>query len=212
MQLADTEKLLAQCDIIVHIIHIVVNGGNKVMVNLNRYLVVRKGILQTCCVFSCFCIEIYRLYLCVKRRCTGVLEAVVGRIHRLERIFSERPVTALNKRDIGRMCYLVLYAVLVGSVGKFQVCIGEHREDVFGRITHFRCQRYQLFLGRRKDMLLFAADKLQLPSVKLQLGLLCKHFFKLLFVNAYQLRSFKAPRRINQHKHVHSLSRHILIF
>ena len=211
VQLVHAQQLLAQADIAVHLIEILVDGLDQLMVNARRDLGAVERSLQRRGVFACVGKELQLLDVGVKRRGTGVAEALIRGIVVLKCALAQDAVGRLEAGNIGALTDGMLCAILVHSGLKLQVGVGEHRENVLRGLGHFACGGQQLFFRGRKNVRTAAAALIEITAVQLQLWLLAVELLHLFIGNGQELGCLKAGLGLGLDIRLHKLADHALI-
>jgi hypothetical protein len=99
MKLVNAEELFAECNVAVHLIKIIVNRGNEVMIDLNGYLGTVERRLDRAVIFTRSCEEEELFELGVESGSHRVFELAEAVIIGLEDLFSEVDILALEHRN-----------------------------------------------------------------------------------------------------------------
>ena len=172
MQLVNAQQLLAELHILVHVVHVLVDCLNKLLVNLHRNLVAVERCLERAVVLPRPGTERQALHLGSQNRRRGIPEVLIYSVQALKRRFAQLPVVGVHERNVASVSYLVLVPVLVGGVREFQVGVVEHREDIVRGACHFAGQRHDTLLRLGENMRAFAAHSVNAQAVKLHFRLL----------------------------------------
>ena len=211
MQLVHAQQLLAQTDIAVHFVHVLVDCLDEVLVHGGRDVGRVQRRFKGRVVLPRLGEEFQLLVLGIEKGGSGGLE----RSQRTVKIFigalTQHSVAALLQADEGSLGQGMLISLGVHGVGEFQVCIGEGAVNGVGCLRHFARRRQQLFLRGGKGMRLAAAQVGQIAAVTLQLGTVGIELRQLLVGNRHDLRGIKAARRVQCYCNAHKFSGHGLI-
>ena len=211
MQLVNTEKLLSELYIVIHILHILVYSLYQIGVYLGRNLVIVERCLQCTVIMPCLGVEIHSLRLCPQSSRNSVFELVIGVVHSLKGVLSEHPVLRLHKRHIASVSYLMLNTVLVLSIRVAKVGIGKHREYILGGSSKLSRKCQYTLLPLREDMSLLLSHSVKVQPVKLKLGLSLVKALKGLIIDRNKLGCRIAGCRIDLGVNAHKLTEQLLI-
>ena len=211
MQLIHAEELLAQCDIAVHLVHVIVDSVDEVEVYALRNLgrVERRGKGRG--IFPRIGKEAKLLKLRVKRRGNGVFELVIALIAVFKGALAEHSVRALHERHKRPGRERVRLTLSVDRVIKAQVGISQCAADRVRRVGHLPGSGEQALLGGGKDMLRAAAQAVQVAAVGLKLRALAVEGIERLFGDGDELRCRKGRRARDRDAAADALAAHVLI-
>ena len=211
VQLVYTEQLFAQGDVLVHLVHVRVDGVDKVQIDLDGNLggVERRG--EGGLIFACAGEEAKLLELCVKRRGDGVLVFAEAVVVGLERVAAEHTVAALKQGDEGAVSELMLHAVLVLNFGEAQLRVAEYAADALRGVCHLARGGQQGLLCGGEDVRGAAADLVQAAAVGLQLRLHGVEQVQRVIRNGHYLGGAVRGGACDSNVGAHGLAAHVLI-
>ena len=163
------EALLAQLYIAVHLIHVVVDRLNKVVVHGFRHIGGVQGCLPCGIVLPSVGKELQLLHLAVEHGRGGVPEAAQGMVQVLIGALAQAPVGAFLIANEGALAQGQPVALTVHGVWEGQVRVFKHTEHVAGGVRQVPGSGQQLFLCGGEHMLPAASSVFNVAAVPFQL-------------------------------------------
>ena len=211
MQLVHAEELLAQVDIAVHLVQILVNGLDEVRVDARRNVCDIERSLHGRAVLTGLREELQLFDLRGQHGGDGVAEAAVGVIEILKGALAQRAVAGLHVGDIGAVGQRMLVALAIRAVRELHIGIRQETIDIVRSLGHLACGGQQLLLGRAEHMGTAAADIQKIAAIALQLGAGSEEALKRLVRDGHELRRGKAARCVQLDGAAHEAAGHRLI-
>ena len=211
MQLLHAQQLLAQTDIAVHFVHVLVNRLNEILVDGGGDVGGVQRRFKGRVVLPRLGEEFQLLVLGVENGGGGGLEVAKNAVEILVGAPAQYPVAAFLQADEGSLGQGMLVPVGVHGVGELHVRVGEGAVNGVGRLGHFSRRRQKLFLRGGEGMRLAAAQVCQEAAVALQFGAIRVKLRQLFVGNCHDLRSIKAARRPQRHHGAHKFTGHPLV-
>ena len=211
MQLVHAQQLLAQGNVAVHLVQVVVNGLDEVHVHRHGDLGGVQGGLNGAVVMAGVGKEAQLLELAVQCGGDGVLILAQLLVIGLEGPAAQLPVGAGQQGNEGGVRQGMDAALAVGDVGEDLVGVAENAGDVLRSVGHFTGGGQQTLLGRGENVVLAAADLVQATAIGLQLRLLRIEPIQGFLGNGHDLGGGKGGGAGDGHIHVHGLAPDVLI-
>ena len=191
MQLIQAHDLLAQVHIPVHLVHVLVDGLDEVVVHRLRHLHGAQGALEGAVVLPGPGEEEALADLGVEHGGQGIAGAVIDAVEGVEGILPEGAVTALHEGDVGTIGQGMAAALLVRHGGELHVRVVIGVENIAGAAAHLAGGSQQVFLRRRKGVILVQPGLVQIAAEFLQLRLGGVKAVQGFLGNGHQLRALK---------------------
>ena len=211
MKLVNAEHLFAKRNVAIHFIEVVMNGFDKVGINLGGNFGVVKGGFKGVVVFSCFCKEVALFEFAIKGHCDGVFKIAEMVIIGFKGIFAKLAVCAFFKKNESAVGKNVAVALAVGYFREFKLGVAKGASDFVGIIGHFACgSKKSLFLFC-KDVCGFSSDTVNIAAVSFKLGAFLIKSVEGLFGDSHDFRGCKSACGRNCNDNAHCFSAEILI-
>ena len=211
MQLVHTQQLLAQTDIAMHLVHVLVNCLDQVVVHGYGHIGAVQSGLPGRAVLPGLGEELQLLVLGVQQARGGVAHAVQSIVQILISALAQHPVAAFLQRYKSALAQGVGLSLTVHGIGIVHIRIDKGAVDRIRGVGHFpgRCQ--QTLLRGGQGMGLSAALIVQIPAVTLQVGASLVEALQSLLRDRHDLRSIEAERGTDAGQGAHELADHGLI-
>ena len=211
VELVHAQALLPQGHVAVHLVQVVVDGGDEIMVNLGRHLGGVQGGRQGALIAPGVGEELQGLELGVQGGGEGVLALVHPAVVGLEGGLAQGPVAAHQHGDVGGVRQGALPALAVHHGGEGQVGIPEGGADPVGGIRHLPGGGQQLLALGGEDVGLPAADLIEGALVAQQLRLRGVEEVEGVVVDGHDLRRCEGAGAEDGHIGAHGLAPEVLI-
>ena len=170
VQLIQPHGLLPQIHVAVHLVHVLVDGLDEVVVHALRHLHGVEGALEGAVILPGAGEEDVPADGGVEHGGQGVAAALVDAVEGLEGVLPQGAVGALHKGDVGAVGQGVLLPLAVGHGGELHVRVVIGVVDIAGAAAHLAGGSQQVLLGGGEDVVLLQPGLVQIPAVLFQLG------------------------------------------
>ena len=102
-------------------VHIVMDGGDEVVIDLHRYLIARKGGVEGAFIAAGSGIEAILGDLCAEASGKRATEGAIGVIQRLKRALSQHSVLRLHAGDVASLGQIMLLALAIDGRGELHI-------------------------------------------------------------------------------------------
>ena len=191
VQLVQAHGLLPQGHVAVHLVHVLVDGLDEIVVHRHRHLHRGQGALQGAVVLSGPGEEDVLAHLRVEHGGQGVAAAAKDAVEGPEGVLPQYPVPALHEGDIGTVGQGVLLPLAVCHGGEAHVGVVEGVEDAARPLTHLAGRGQQVLLGGGEDVVLLQPGLVQVPAELLQFRLLPVEPLQIPVGDSHQFRALK---------------------
>ena len=210
MQLANTQQLLAQTDIAMHLVHVLVNGFDQVVIHSRGNVGGIQGSIQSVVILSGIGKELQLLVLGIEQSGSGVLEPGKAVIEIFVSAAAQHPVLAFFQAHKGALGQRMPVSFPIHGIGERDIRIGEGAIDGIRSLGHLSCGSQQTFFLGRKGVCLPAAQIRQVTAVALQFRAGGIEALQSLLVDCHNLRSSKAGSCRQRHHSRHIFTGHSL--
>ena len=170
MQLVYPQQFLAQADVPVHFVQILVDGLNEVQVHGGRHIGIVQGTFKGSVIAPGFGKKFQLLVLGVQDGGGSISESRKAVVEVFISAPAQAAVRTFFQADKGALAQRVLVPVGIHRVGEFHVRVGKGTVDGVRGLGHLPCRGQQFFLSGGKGMGLAAAEVGQVPAVAFQFG------------------------------------------
>ena len=210
MKLIHAQQLFAQRDVFVHLVHVLMDRFDQVVIDRCRHLgIVQRG-SQRVLVFPRVREEFELLELAVQRRSHRIFVLAQAVVVGIEDLLPEVAVRAFEQRNKAAVGQRMDVSVLIGHVRKTQLGVAQRGADVVGCAADLPGHGQDLFALGRKDMRSFAAQLVQAPSIFFERRLLRIEAVQRLLGDGHDLGPRKGAGAGQADQRTHRLAAHRL--